>query len=109
MLNLIAAYAEPSEISPVSGIPVAWNRSAFNKRPSALAALERCVARVKARSVIISYNSEGFIKPDEMEEMLGRYGELSVMSTDYPTFRGCRNLRNRDKSVKEFLFLLEKR
>ena len=109
MLNAIATYEEPSEISRVSGIPKNWNRSAFNKRGSALTSMETCVRDVKAKSVVISYNSEGFISPEEMEEMLQRYGELSIMSTDYPTFRGCRNLRNRDKSVTEFIFLLEKR
>lgn len=108
MLNAIAEYVEPKELSRVSGIPSDWNRSAFNKKHSALAALEACVAQLKAKSVIISYNSEGFIAPEEMQDMLECYGELSVMSTDYPTFRGCRNLRNRDKSVTEFLFLMEK-
>ena len=109
MLNAIADYKEPQEISKVSGIPKSWNRSPFNKKRSAITSMENCVKHIKAKSLVISYNSEGFISPVEMETMLKKYGDLSVMSTDYPTFRGCRNLRDRDKSVTEFIFLLEKR
>jgi len=108
MLNAIARYEEPLEVSRVSGIPNNWNRSAFNKPQSALQAMSHCVSRVNAQHVIISYNSEGFITVDQMQELLERYGDLQVMSIDYPTFRGCRNLKNRDKSVKEYVFLLDK-
>ncbi len=108
MLNAIAQYTEPQETSRVSGIPKGWNRSSFNRPATALEALTHCVEQVKARFVVISYNSEGFIAPDTMTEMLQRFGTLRVTSQEYPTFRGCRNLANRDKSVREFLFLLRK-
>ncbi|SMQ58102.1 adenine-specific DNA-methyltransferase [Altererythrobacter xiamenensis] len=108
MLNAIARYEEPQEASRVSGIPKDWNRSAFNKPATALEALTHCVAAVRARFVVISYNSEGFIAPEAMTTMLERFGSLRVTSQEYPTFRGSRNLAARDKSVREFVFLLDK-
>ena len=43
-----------------------------------------------------------------MLALLSRHGRVEHMQTDYATFRGCRNLRSRALSVKEYLFLLEK-
>ena len=41
-------------------------------------------------------------------EMMEKYGEVSVFSTQYNTFRGCRNLNDRDIHVTEYVFLLKK-
>ena len=34
----------------------------------------------------MSFNSEGFIGPDDMVELLGRYGKLDVLQTRYNAF-----------------------
>lgn len=108
MLNLITQNKAPLGISPVSGIPIDWNRSLYNKRQYAFNALTDLVKNIKASHVLISYNSEGFVKLDEMVAMLKRLGKLDVLETKYNTFRGCRNLRGRDIHVTEYLFLVEK-
>ena len=109
MLNLLLKNTEPEHVSRVSGIPADWNRSPYNKRALVQQALDSLLTSLPARFVIISYNSEGFISPDEMQQLLRRHGQFQVMETDYATFRGCRNLRDRALSVKEYLFLLEKK
>jgi adenine-specific DNA-methyltransferase len=43
-----------------------------------------------------------------MKEMLNKIGKVTVLETRYNTFRGSRNLSNREMHVKEFLYLLEK-
>jgi len=108
MLNLITNYVEPTEVSEVSGIPSIWNRSPFNKRPMAAGALSEVIARVNARYALISYNSEGFISPGEMREMLQTFGEIREMQTQYNTYRGSRNLSSREKYVVEHLYLVKK-
>ncbi|MCL2293828.1 MAG: DNA adenine methylase [Spirochaetes bacterium] len=108
MLNLIVDYKYPENISKVSGIPKGWNRSLYNKGNEALQALTKLVENIKARYVIISFNSEGFITVEQMKEMLEKIGKLEVLETRYNTFRGSRNLSNRDIHVKEYLYLLEK-
>lgn len=40
--------------------------------------------------------------------MLSKYGELKIQDIKYPTFRGSRNLKERDIHVTEFLFTLKK-
>ena len=63
---------------------------------------------MRARFVLISFNSEGFIQKDEMLQLLSECGKVTVMEAKYNTFRGSRNLKARDIHVKEYLFLLEK-
>jgi adenine-specific DNA-methyltransferase len=108
MLNLIVDYKYPLNISKISGIPEDWNRSNYNKENSALKSLTGIVENIKAKYVIISFNSEGFIAVDQMKNMLEKIGGVEVLETKYNTFRGCRNLINREMHVKEYLFLLEK-
>ena len=107
MLNLIANYERPTETSRVSGIPVGWNRSDYNKRRRARAAFWDLVTHVRARYLLVSYNAEGFIAVGDMVDMLGSLGRLAVFEKEYNTFRACRNLADRPKHVTEYLFLVE--
>lgn len=109
MLNLLCDYRRPEDVSSVSGIPTDWKRSRYNKAQHAEAALFDAVENVKAKFVLISYNSEGFISHERFLSELVSLGEVSVMDTRYNTFRGCRNLSGRDIHVTEFLYLVDKR
>lgn len=108
MLNLILDYKHPGNMSKVSGIPENWNRSFYNKEKKALHSLTELVENIKAKFLLISFNSEGFISFQQMIDMLNKTGKVEVAEKKYNTFRGSRNLGNRGIHVKEFLFLLEK-
>jgi adenine-specific DNA-methyltransferase len=108
MLNLILDYKYPENASKISGIPKNWNRSNYNKNHKALQSLTELVEGIKAKYVLISFNSEGFITVEQMKEVLKKTGKLQVLETKYNAFRGSRNLNNRDIHVKEYLYLLEK-
>jgi len=110
MLNLIADYQRPDEekISRVSGIPKDWNRSDYNKKRKTSQVFLDLVKNVRARYVLVSFNSDGFIQKDEMIELLSECGKVEVLEAEYNTFRGSRNLNGREIHVKEYLFLVEK-
>jgi adenine-specific DNA-methyltransferase len=108
MLNLILEYKYPENFSKISGIPDNWNRSDYNKKNRALKALTNLVENIKSKYIIISFNSEGFINLNEMNNMLKNIGKVEILETKYNTFRGCRNLSNREIHVKEYLYLVEK-
>ena len=109
MLNLILKNKIDVEISKVSGITQDWNRSVFNKNRFALDALEQIISNLQSKFIIISYNSEGFITFEQMIEVLNKYGNLKTVEIPYNTFRGSRNLQNRQIHVSEYLFILEKK
>jgi adenine-specific DNA-methyltransferase len=108
MLNLLVDYKEPAAVSRVSGIPQDWRRSDYNKAAKAEAALEKLVERVKAKFVLVSFSSEGFIAPSTLEALLARHGRLEILERRYNAFRGSRNLRGRNLHLSERLYVLEK-
>lgn len=108
MLNIISNYKMPEKISKVSGIDASWNRSAYNKKAEIGIKLEDVINKLNVKYILLSFNSEGFLTYNQIVEMLEKYGTVSVFSTQYNTFRGCRNLNDRDIHVTEYLFLLKK-
>lgn len=108
MLNVIAENRLPAELSPVSGIPKNWNRSDYNKPGQALDAFSRLTAALDARFLLVSYNSEGFITLEQMEELLGNLGKVTRKDIAYNAYRASRNLSGRSLYVREYLFLVDK-
>ena len=104
MLNLILDYKKPTHVSTVSGIPGNWKHSKYNCKADA----QRELFNLRAKYILISYNSEGFIKYQDFVDYLSSQGKLKTMTVGYNAFRGSRNLRERDIHVKEHLFLLKK-
>lgn len=108
MLNIINGGKEIEIQDGISGIAKEWNRSAYNKRNAAEEAMDQLLADTHARFIAISYNDEGIIPIETFKKILAKYGEWELMEQDYNTYRGSRNLRDRDIKVKELLWILEK-
>jgi len=109
MLNLLVHYQRPQEISKVSGIPTDWRRSGYNTKAQSLELLRNLLHTLDARFLLVSFNDEGFVKPDTMLGILRQLGSVQVLEMQYNAFRGSRNLRNRDIHVTEHLFLVERK
>lgn len=108
MLNIINGGKEVEIQNGVSGIAKEWKRSAYNQKKNAKEAMDRLLADTQARFIAISYNDEGVIPVNSFEKILSKYGKWEVMEQDYNTYRGSRNLHNRNIKVKELLWILEK-
>ena len=108
MLNIINGGKECEIQDGVSGIAKEWNRSAYNKRNAAEEAMDKLLADTRARFIAISYNDEGIIPIENFKEILSRHGKWELMEQVYNTYRGSRNLRDRNIKVKELLWILEK-
>lgn len=108
MLNIVNNYIEPKKISKVSGIPEDWNRSNYNNKKEALDSMEKLCNDINAKYLLISYNSEGFISKSEMNKMLEKIGDVTILEKKYNTYRASRNLNDRALYVKEYLFIVKK-
>ena len=108
MLNLLVENRAPESISKVSGIPKGWNHSRYNRRQEAETAFFELLASTSAKFLMVSYNSEGFIRRESFMRFLGKLGEVTPFETEYNTFRGSRNLRQRPLKVTECLFLVRR-
>jgi adenine-specific DNA-methyltransferase len=109
MLNLLVHYERPTEISKVSGIPTGWRRSDYNNKSKSLERLRDLLHVLESRFLLVSFNDEGFIRPDTMMGLLKQLGSVQDFEIQYNTFRGSRNLRSRDIHVTEHLFLVERK
>lgn len=109
MLNLLVRYERPERVSRNSGIPVDWRRSGYNVRSRALPLFKQMLRDLDARFILVSFNNEGFIAPDEMRAVLKEFGSVDVFETRYNAFRGSRNFNNRPIHVTEQLFLVERK
>ena len=107
MLNLIALYEEPTEVSDVSGIPVQWNKSDYNYAAKAKSAMSDLlsVATRKSKFVLVSYNNEGTIDDTTWRGMLSLFN-VKKYEIVYDTFKGSRNLKERDNKVVEIMYLV---
>lgn len=108
MLNLILSYKRPGAVSPVSGIPPDWKRSAYNSRQYAVHAFIDLAENIRSKFLLVSFNSEGFISLREMQAILEKIGKVEIFQTPYNTYRGSRNLKARETHVREYLYLVEK-
>jgi adenine-specific DNA-methyltransferase len=108
MLNLINDYKDAEIQNGVSGIVKNWKRSAYNKRPAAEEALSDLIDNTDSKYILLSYNNEGLIPIDRLKKILSRYGKWELMAQDYNTYRGSRNLADRNIKVKELLWILQK-
>ncbi len=109
MLNLIADYKKPEDVSNVSGIPKDWQRSGYNVRQKSYSLFKDLVHNINSRYFLISFNDEGFIHPDEMTQLLNKIGKVDVVEIQYNAFRGSRSFKNRSIHVTEHLFLVERK
>jgi adenine-specific DNA-methyltransferase len=120
LLNTIARWdrlpvseeREPSgELAEKAGIPPSWkeSRSAFCSRKTAPAAFRELLAAVDARFVLLSYNSEGIVPPEELYDLLADRAEVELRSVDYVKFRGGRQSASRRVRNRELLFVARRR
>lgn len=109
MLNVISENKEPENISKISGIPKNWKRSNYNYRETAIIFMKDLLEKslLKSKFVLISYNNEGIIKQYDWKLLLHPY-KTKKYEIDYNTFKGCKNLKNRNNKVLEILYLVSK-
>jgi adenine-specific DNA-methyltransferase len=92
-------------------------KSAFNSKPRFYDALRSVIDAIDARVLIVSFNNEGYIARDAMEELLARRGRVHVTSHDYKRYVGAQiGIHNPDGAKvgtvshlrnKEFIYVVE--
>jgi adenine-specific DNA-methyltransferase len=109
MLNLIYKNQRPEEMSKISGIPKDWKKSPYYKKKEVSEAFENLIENTPSKYILISYNDEGLLTRDELISILKKYGSVSLKTKQYNTFRGSKNLKDRDIHVQELLYIVKKR
>jgi adenine-specific DNA-methyltransferase len=108
-LNVIAGApsAGGAVLRGKTGIPEGCFLSPFSASPTAAtAAFEALFARLKAPWVFLSYSNEGTVSREDLEKLMGAYGEVTVVERDYARFKSFEY--NETGTTKEYLFCLRR-
>ncbi len=69
---------------------VRTRKSAFNRKREARAAMQHVIDHVQARHLVVSFNNEGYIAREEMEEMLRHRGKVTTIERGFRRYVGAR-------------------
>lgn len=108
MLNIINGGKPVAIQDGVSGIVKDWQRSDYNKAKPAENAMDDLIKNTPAKYILISYNNEGIIPIEKFQKIVSKYGSWELLEQEYNTYRGSRNLKNRNNKVRELLWLIKK-
>jgi adenine-specific DNA-methyltransferase len=120
LLNTIAVWdrapvkddrSEKGGLLFAAGIPESWkeSRSAFCSRASAPAAFRELYQSIDARTIVLSYNTEGLVSPEELVDILSDRAEVSIRSVEYVKYRGGRQSASSRSGNSEILFIARRR
>jgi adenine-specific DNA-methyltransferase len=108
MLNVINKHEIPQNISKVSGIPSNWNKSPYYRKKDVINSFDDLIENTPSKWILLSYNNEGLMSEGDIISIMSKYGTVELKKQKYNTFRGSKNLNNRDLYVDEFLYVLKK-
>lgn len=119
LLNTIALWDRPEvsaerrpdgRLRHKAGIRADWvrTRSPFCYRESALPALASLLEEVDARTLALSYNTEGLIPLEELVALLESQGAVQVHGSEYVKYRGGKQSIGRRVHNVELLLVVER-
>ena len=65
-------------------------KSAFNSKVKIEDALRDVIDAVDARTLIVSFNDEGYLSRSQIEEMLRPIGTVAIIDHEHPRYVGCK-------------------
>lgn len=110
ILETVAKYDNPA-ITGVTGLREYGEeeKSLYSKKREAIIAFDDLINKAKCKYILLSYNNEGILKTEEIENILKKYGkEDSYRLYEYPYRRYKNKIPNNEKGLKEQLHFIMK-
>lgn len=102
-LNYLVRYDAADVVTGIGGIMRDRFRSKFCRRRHAAQAITDLVASLRAKHIFMSYNSEGIVPIDALNEILSRFGVVACHQIASKRFKSTKH-EGSQKQVTEFLF-----
>lgn len=107
LLNTIALY---DDFTPLGKTGLrAYQKSDFCKKASVLGALDGIIKNANFQYIFLSYNDEGLLGLQEIENLFTKYGNYKVKSKVYQRFKADSKRVQKQDSTREYLHILEKK
>ena len=106
VLETIAKYDNPI-LRGVTGMrEYSDQKSDFCNKEKAGNCLEKILSTAQCSTIILSYNSEGLLKKEEIFVKMNKFGTVDFYDIPYARFRS--NTNTEKSAVSEYLFVLKK-
>lgn len=109
LLETIAKYDNP-QIKGVSGMrDYQKQKSKFCNAKTGLEELDKIACKGNFKHLVLSYNSEGIMKKEDIFSALEKYGNVELVEFDYLRFKSNNNGKSKHKKyIQEQLYILTK-
>lgn len=108
LLETIARYDTPT-IKGKTGLRDYSNqKSKFCTKSSVENVFEDIIKNAKFKYIFLSYNDEGLMSLESIKNIMEKYGEYKVFTTDYKRFKADNKRNNKKDSTIEYLHCLIK-
>lgn len=109
ILETIAKYDSP-EIKGITGLRNYDNqKSNFCNSKKGIEELSEIAKKAKCKTLVLSYNSEGIIKKEDIIKTLEKYGQVELVEFEYLRFKSNNNGKSKyKKHVQEQVYILNK-
>ena len=108
LLNTIAKY---DNFTPKGKTGLReYNRSSYCKKQNVLKAFEELIKFADFKYIFLSYNNEGLMSENDVQEIMKKYGKYSLETIDYQRFKADKTENRNHKATRtlEYLHILEK-
>lgn len=108
ILETIARYDNPA-IKGITGVRInREQKSHFCSKIKARRALRFLIENAKFKYIFLSYNDEGIIPIEEIQDILKEFGEYKLLSKKYRRFKASNHIKAKRNSATEYLHCLIK-
>lgn len=110
VLETAAKYDAPVLRGVTGQRPYEGQRSDFCTKSKVVTAFETLIANAKFRHIILSYNTDGIMSVEDIENVMKKYGKPETFAIHYIPYRRfkSRSVSTRTEALKEMLVYIEK-
>jgi adenine-specific DNA-methyltransferase len=108
LLNTIALY---DQFIPQGKTGLrTYNRSRYSHKTTVLATFENLIANARFKYLFLSYNNEGLMRVQDIQQIMSKYGTYQVFTRQYRRFKADSEENRSHKATRtvEYLHVLEK-
>jgi adenine-specific DNA methylase len=82
-------------------------KSKYASKTTAKEALQNLIKDTKAKFILLSYNNEGFIKTDEILEILNKKGEVSCFTENHKRYKSINQTDDDPSQTQETIYFVK--
>lgn len=102
------AYGDMPEIKGKTGIRCDGKQSKFNSKIEAIKALEDIIQNAKFKYIFLSYNNEGIMLLNDIEDLMKKYGTYKRYEINHKRYKANKDKEVTKKTTIEYLHVLIK-